>query len=146
MADETNEEHTTDAELSPDETGGTDEGHAAHTLGYDPDADEELGDDSWEGRLTLNHFNESVVGQLIVATDTRDFTLYMDGDAALRTIVAFIRHGRHEGLSDRLDPTTSAASAAWVALDLERVLALSWFPNLPGRSPRMVVDPTPMPA
>ncbi len=84
--------------------------------------------------------NRQVLGELVVHYASRDVTLLLDGEAAVRMLTMFARR-REGGLGDHLHPQLSSARAGWVVLDLGEPLAMSWMPGLPTRQPRTVIDP-----
>lgn len=90
--------------------------------------------------LSLAARNLLTVGQLTLHYPSRDVTVWLDGDAALRLLTMFALR-REGGLADPLDPETSEADAGWVVLDLDEPLAMSWTPGLPRKRPRTAVDP-----
>ena len=84
--------------------------------------------------------NRDEIGRLTLHFASRDVDVLADGDAAMR-IMAAHRRRRHHGLGDILDPTFSSAGTAWITLDPDEPLAISWLPGLPGKRPRMAIDP-----
>lgn len=96
--------------------------------------------DAAAGDLSMRELNQGLLGQLVLHYPSRDVTVFLDGDAALRVMRAHqLRDPR--GLGDRLRPMTSTAAAGWLTLDVEEPLAMSWLPGLPARQERMSVDP-----
>jgi hypothetical protein len=92
------------------------------------------------GRRVANEANVEIIGQLQVHTRQRTYTLALDGDAAIRLLSAF-RTGEY-WKGDLLSSYTSSAEAAWAVVDLDEVVAMYWFPGLPGRKPaRIAIDP-----
>jgi hypothetical protein len=90
--------------------------------------------------LSLAARNLTTLGQLTLHYPSRDVTVLLDGDAALRLLTMFSQR-REGGLADPLDPEMSEAAAGWVVLDLDEPLAMSWLPGLPGKRPRTSIDP-----
>jgi hypothetical protein len=90
--------------------------------------------------LSVAARNLSTLGQLTLHYPSRDVTVLLDGDAALRLLTMFSQR-REGGLADVLDPDTSDATAGWVVLDLDEPLAMSWLPGLRGKRPRTAIDP-----
>jgi hypothetical protein len=120
--------------------------HTGDRSGADEDPDDDVGTtDPFEGMpqprpLSVAARNLTTLGQLTLHYPSRDVTVLLDGDAALRLLTMFSQ--RREGdLADVLDPDTSEAQVGWVVLDLDEPLAMSWLPGLPGKRPRTVIDP-----
>jgi hypothetical protein len=90
--------------------------------------------------LSVAARNLTVLGQLTLHYPSRDVTVLLDGDAAMRVLTMFSQR-REGGLADLVDPELSEAAAGWVVLDLDEPLAMSWLPGLPGKRPRTAVDP-----
>ena len=78
------------------------------------------------------------MGILTAHFPERDVDLVLDGPSALR-LLAIYAHGIGRG--DRIDPLISPSWAMWVAVDLERAMALSWWPRLPKAKTRVAIDP-----
>jgi hypothetical protein len=128
----TDDDHTVDPRT--EEEGPDDEGHAD---------DERAG--STDGGpnprpLTIAARNLITPGQLTLHYPSRDVTVLLDGDAAMRLLTMFSQR-REGGLADLLDPDMSEAAAGWVVLDLDEPLAMSWLPGLPSKRPRTAIDP-----
>lgn len=121
---------------------------AARTEGTEANADDENDDeptDSSEGtaeprQLSVMVRNLSVLGHLSLHYPSRDVTVLLDGDAAMR-LMAMYAQRRERGLADLLDPVLSSAESGWVVLDIDEPLAMSWLPGLPGKRPRTTIDP-----
>ena len=84
--------------------------------------------------------NTTTMGQLVLFYPSRDVTLFIDGEAALRIMKMFAQ--RHEGgLADPLDLGRSSARAGWFVMDLDEPLAMAWQPGVPSKAPRTTIDP-----
>lgn len=126
-------------------------GEVADAGGLASEADTQADVESSEGfeeelarrSLTVMDRNRLMLGQLILHYPSRDVTVYLDGEAALRVLKMFEQR-RQGGLADELDPGLSSAGAGWLVLDIEGgdvPLAMSWMPGLPTKRPRTTVDP-----
>ncbi len=86
--------------------------------------------------------NQLTVGELTLSYPARDVVLVLDGPTAARVIAAFADPSRRSSLQDPLDTATSSMRNLWASFDLDRLLAVSWIPQLPTRAmSRMTVDP-----
>ncbi|HEX7095179.1 MAG TPA: hypothetical protein VF183_04815 [Acidimicrobiales bacterium] len=145
MADE-----TTEATASPDPDDD------AVDVGDIEDADGEPGTDSEDepapedeparveraaARYSVADMNRGVVGELIVHFATREARFVVDGEAALRILALYSRGDL--SLIDHAHPDESNARNMWLALDLDRVLAISWIPGLRDGRVRATIDPLP---
>jgi len=70
--------------------------------------------------------NRLVNGALIVHYASRDVTLEVDGDVALRLIQKW-----QEGavVGTRMDPDWASADRSWIGIDMAHVNGLSWHPR-----------------
>lgn len=123
------DETDTDSKPTPDnpEDQTADDTDAAATAA-DNDASGETG---WR-RVTASVSNMGLLGTLVLHYASRDVTVVVDGDAAMRIMKAAETNSAR-GLADVIDPKRSPASTGWVVLAPTQPLALSWFPGLPDR-------------
>ena len=150
MADEDQQhdhDHDHDSETpeaSTDQTPNDLDNDATHEDGVE---DDEMDGDEMPPRTTFvaNSANQAQLGKLTLHYPERDVTVLVDGDAALRVMSAHRRRA-HLGLGDILDPAISQARSGWLTLDPQEPLAISWLPGLPGKQPRMAIDPVGLPA
>lgn len=92
--------------------------------------------------LDTDAMNRLTVGELVLSYPARDIVLALDGATAARVIAAFARPERRRYLQDVLNTKTSTMRNLWSSFDLDSLLAVSWYPELPSRSTqRMTVDP-----
>lgn len=106
----------------------------ADKLGEAPPPDPASGRDPV---VMIREMNMRTPGQLVLHYPSRDVTLYLDGEAAMRLLTMFHRRtDRHFG--DVINPGCSA-SAGWVVLDLHEPMAMSWSPI--ALTNRTAVDP-----
>ena len=151
MADKDKEQSKTEGVAEPVTVEGEDtKAPVVDEVGIDEvaaDADEEFEEmdlDAGEVQRTSEFAVAPRIGILTVHFPERDVEFVVDGTAALR-IMAIYAHGIDRG--DRIDPRTSPQHAAWLALDIEKALALTWWPRLPAPASkrRIAIDP-PVPA
>ena len=100
---------------------------------------DELDDDLFGGTGLPASLNSGVFGTVTLHYPARDVRVVLDGATALRLLEMFAR--RQTGPSDPLDTASSTAFAGWLVLDLEELLAVSWWPSTGGRPDRTVLDP-----
>jgi hypothetical protein len=108
--------------------------------GAQPDAD--AGAEEGREGFSVRTVNGALVGRLTLHYPSRDVTLGVDGEAAIRILTMFWRRqpGSH---ADQLDPETSSALSAWIVMDLGEPLAVSWCPVLGSLPTRTAIDPVP---
>lgn len=86
--------------------------------------------------------NLLTIGELVLAYPERDVTLTLDGASAARVLAAFARPERRRFLQDQLSTTESPMRNLWATFDLDSLLAVSWYPQLPTKATsRMTIDP-----
>ena len=147
------EEIMEEAELSEDEAAAGERQDVSDDTGGDPEDD--TGDADSDHMPSLGEFddlfgdaglpaspNSRVFGTVTLHYPERDVRVVLDGATALRLLSMFAR--RRTGPSDPLDPDSSTALAGWLVLDLNELLAVSWWPSLSELPDRTVLDP-PMP-
>jgi hypothetical protein len=147
MADDEQKEQETGADQEPDERASEEEQtHGSSDPSDDWEFDEDDLPDGEELGLpprttfVANPANQAYLGTLTLHYPERDVTVLLDGDAALRVMAAHQRR-RHAGYGDRLEPSVTSAHTAWVTLDPQEPLAMSWLPGLPHKPSRMAIDP-----
>lgn len=98
--------------------------------------------DSLEEMVGTMAANQLTLGELTLSYPARDVVLVLDGVTAARVIAAFANPARRVRLQDELDTASSSMRNLWATFDLDRLLAVSWMPQLPTRATsRMTVDP-----
>ncbi len=127
-------------EPHPAEDAGPSEGWE-ETADSDEHADEEyaspldpLGDEG-----SSRSVNRWVPGVVVLHYPSRDVRVPLDGHSALRLLTMFSRR-QSQRFADLLDPDESSATSAWLVLDVEEPLAMSWLPSS-GQSARTAIDP-----
>lgn len=127
-------------EVQDDETAGDDgTAEGATTGGGDQGGESEQTPGTRSDRLVMSADNARVVGRVVIHYPQRDVTVLVDGDAAMRLLWMYER--QNFDLGDWLSPAFSSAENAWVVLDLEQPLAVSWYPGLGERRSRVALDP-----
>lgn len=82
-----------------------------------------------------------VIGELVLHFASRDVTLAVDGRAAATALDLFARR-KHTG-PEAFERGASDMRNAWFATDLDEAIALSWWPGVPRRPARTIIDPVP---
>lgn len=128
------------------ENGENAEGTAAEVTEASPSGAGESGEGSGDGpleRSVLRTGNGGVLGVLRLSYAARDVEIVLDGDSALRLLAIYRDRARprSDQWADAMDPLRSDANNAWVVLDVNDVLAMSWAPGLAQRPPRTTIDP-----
>jgi len=90
-------------------------------------------------RSSARVVNQWVPGVVVLHYPSRDVRVPLDGDSALRLLTMFSRR-QSQRFADLLDPDESSATSAWLVLDVEEPLAMSWLPSS-GQSARTAIDP-----
>ena len=105
-----------------------------------PDGDTQHAPD----REQLNRFT---YGELVVHYPERDVTFVLDGHTAAKVMSVHAGTGSRRRLQDPLAPDESNMANLWASIDIDRPLAMSWYPGLGAPSMKMTVDPPkPQPA
>lgn len=94
---------------------------------------------SAEDVLVIREINMGLAGVLSLHYQARDVRIPVDGDSAMRILTMF-KTGSDERWKDDLDPRWSSAASGWVVLDIQQLLAMSYYPQTPPRG-RTAVDP-----
>lgn len=79
--------------------------------------------------LSVRDLNSLINGELQLHTAHRDIALRLDGDVALRVLAAYSDNGARRYWTDRLDPGDKIALDRMLAIDMDRVIAMSWTPD-----------------
>ena len=138
------------ADPAEDEAAASEPQHVSEDAGGDPEDDPDdadvdhmpsLGefDDLFSDAGLPASRNSDVFGTVTLHYPERDVRVVLDGATALRLLSMFAR--RRTGPSDRLDPNDSTALAGWLVVDLNELLAVSWWPSLSELPDRTVLDP-----
>jgi hypothetical protein len=103
-------------------------------------------DDEVEGASSLPLLEDLAIavandtlGELTLHFPSRDVVLLVDGRAAATAMDLFSR--RKTRPPEPFIPGRSSMRNSWFAADLNEALALSWWPGLPSRPARTVIDP-----
>ncbi len=101
--------------------------------------DEDLQHPNAEDVLTIREINMGLVGLLSLHYPARDVRIPVDGDSAMRILTMF-KTRSDARWKDDLDPRWSSAASGWVVLDLQQLLAMSYYPQTPPLE-RTAIDP-----
>lgn len=101
--------------------------------------DEDFEHPSAEDVLTIQEINMGLVGVLSLHYPARDVRIPVDGDSAMRILTMF-KTRSDARWKDDLDPRWSSAASGWVVLDLQQLLAMSYYPQTPPLE-RTAIDP-----
>lgn len=86
--------------------------------------------------------NPSRPGRLVLHYPARDVTVEMDGATATRVLAVHAGVSTRKAMERPLLPMLANMASAWVSIDLESVLAVSWTPSAgPDNGCRITVDP-----
>lgn len=85
--------------------------------------------------------NRVTYGELMVHYPERDVTLVLDGHTAAKVMSVHAGTGSRRRLQDLLHPAVSNMGNLWASIDIDRALAMSWYPGLGTTSTKMTVDP-----
>lgn len=145
LSDQHEGEESSEPRMAASSTADADEDQIEDGIDEGP-VDSEQRDDRPNGGesgepMTFSKENKRTLGRLTLHFESRDVDLYVDGDAALRVMTAH-QLRTHRGLDDLLVPVISSAKNAWVTLDADEPLAMSWMPGLPRPRSRMAIDPS----
>lgn len=89
--------------------------------------------------LMIREINMGLAGVLSLHYPARDVRIPVDGDSAMRILTMF-KTRSDVRWKDDLDPRWSSAAFGWLVLDLQQLLAMSYYPQTPQRE-RTAIDP-----
>ena len=125
--DSSNDVAGEEGERTEDETANRDE------------EEEDTHEPSGQDILLIREMNMGLSGLLSLHYPARDVRIPVDGDCAMRMLTMF-KTRTDARWHDDLDPRWSSAASGWVVLDLEQLLAMSYYPQRP-QGDRTALDP-----